>query len=220
MIIPDIATNVLSHVVNNQFPSLLGKESSTEIYNWVFIITGIGAILAFIWSISKKIAKFIKNKYLYLEDSLEKIDTISKEFLPNHGSSLKDQINKIQWELARNTELTEKISTRQKWIFDNRETPIFESDNDGKCVWANPAYLNLIKRDLNSILGHGWKNFIAEEDRNRVIQNWDLCVKDGRDSEDTYTIVDSRGKKYKVSTVACKTGRFGYVGALKVLSEQ
>lgn len=154
-----------------------------------------------------------------LDESMAKIEAISKEFQPNHGSSLKDQINKIQLELFRNTELTEKISTRQKWIFDSEDMPIFESDNEGKCVWVNIAYLKLVNRDMQSLLGHGWKNVIAESERARVVANWEDCVKDGRDSEDTYHIVDSEGKVIKVFTAACKTGKFGYVGAIKIVKE-
>jgi PAS domain-containing protein len=168
----------------------------------------------------KKFSLFIKEKYLYLEGSIGKINEISKEFAPNHGSSLKDTLNKIQCELARNTELTEKISTRQKWIFDNREMPIFEADEQGHCVWVNIAYMNLVKRDMNFLLGHGWKNVIAPEDRERVVNNWNLCVNDGRDSEDTYSMVDASGKKIRVFTTACKTGKFGYVGAIKILDKE
>lgn len=177
-----------------------------------------GTAVAVGWKFLKKFLVFLKVKYLYLEGSMDKINEISKEFAPNHGSSLKDVLNKMQAELVKNTELTEKIATRQKWIFDNREMPIFESDEEGRCVWVNVAYMNLVNRDMSFLLGHGWKNVIAPEDRERVIQNWESCVKDGRDSEDTYSVVDSKGVKTKVFTAACKTGKFGYVGAMKIVN--
>ena len=194
------------------------EKNSTLIYYIVTIATGVVTIGGLLWKAFKKVIEVIKNKYLFLEDSISKINEISKEFSPNHGSSIKDILSKMQTELVKNTELTEKIATRQKWLFDNREMPIFESDEEGRCVWVNIAYMNLVKRDMNFLLGNGWKNVIAAEDRQRVIQNWESCVKDGRDSEDTYSIIDANGKKTKVFTAACKTGKFGYVGALKILT--
>lgn len=196
------------------------EKSSLQLYYWVTILGGTSAAIAFLWKLSKKLIKIINEKYTYLETSLGKINEISKEFAPNHGSSLKDILSKMQTELALNTELTQKIASRQRWMFDEKEMPIFESDEQGLCVWANISYLKLIKRDMNFILGHGWKNVIAQEDRERVVHNWESCVKDGRDSEDTYHIIDSSGKKIKVFTAACKTGRFGYVGAVKILSKE
>ena len=195
------------------------EKSSTQIYYWVVILTGVFTAVTFVWKWLSKFFRAIKNKYIYLEQSLDKIEIISKEFQPNHGSSLKDHLNKISTELTKNTELTEKIATRQKWIFDNREMPIFEADNEGRCVWVNAAYLTLVGKDMSLITGHGWKNVIAPEDRDRVVHNWELCVKDGRDSEDTYHIIDAKGKRIKVFTAACKTGKFGYVGAVKVIGE-
>ena len=183
----------------------------------IAVLSAVGSALWFVWKLIVRAIKAIKGRYQYLETSIGKINEISKEFLPNHGSSLKDLLTKMQAELVKNTELTEKILTRQKWIFDNREMPIFEADEQGHCVWVNVAYVNLVKRDMNFLLGHGWKNVIAPEDRERVIQNWESCVKDGRDSEDTYSVVDANGVKTKVFTAACKTGKFGYVGAMKIL---
>lgn len=195
-------------------------KSSTFWYYIATIVSAAVTIVGIIWKFAHKLFKRVKEKYIYLETSLDKIQVISKEFLPNHGSSLKDILNRMQSELVRNTEITEKIATRQKWIFDNRETPIFESDEEGKCVWVNIAYLDLVKRDMKFLLGNGWKNIIAQEDRDRVIHNWESCVKDGRDSEDTYHILDASGNRIKVFTAACKTGKYGYVGAMKILKDE
>lgn len=190
-----------------------------EKWSYIAIIAPVACAIAVgFWKIIRKVAKIISDKYLFLESTISKINEISKEFAPNHGSSLRDSITRIQNDLAKNTELTEKISTRQKWLFDNREMPIFESDEQGLCVWVNVAYMNIVKRDMNFLLGHGWKNAIAPEDRERVVESWNSCVKDGRDSEDTYSLIDSHGERTKVFTAACKTGKFGYVGAIKILN--
>jgi hypothetical protein len=199
------------------------KNSNFIYYSISAVIAGItfaGLIYKGIFSLFKK----IKSKYNHLEDIHEKVEKIFEELTPNHGSSIKDKINsldkrmnKIDENLVKNNDLTEKIFYRQRWILDNQEAAVFESDAYGKCIWANVHYLKLIKRNMDFVLGNGWKNIIAPEDRERVTKNWEICVDDGIDSEDTYSIVDSEGKYYKVFCSATKTDNNGYIGSLKIL---
>lgn len=181
------------------------------------VVTVLIALIGMIWKLFKKLSIKTKEKFQYVESSLKKIEAISKEFYPNHGSSLKDDIIQIRVALEANTQLTQKISTRQRWELNNQQGPIFESDASGLCVWANASYLALIKRDLPFILGNGWKNVIAPEDRDRVVHAWEQCIKDGIDSEDQYLIVNSEGNKIKVHSIACRMGTSGYIGTMKII---
>ena len=108
---------------------------------------------------------------------------------------------------------------RQRWMLDNSEPAVFETDNNGKVVWVNAKYIKLVKRELPFLLGHGWKNILTPEDRDRVIHNWEQCVADNRDSEDIFTIIDSKGNRMKVFSAACKTEKYGYIGAMEVINE-
>lgn len=190
------------------------------------IIAGLG-LLGILYRIFKKIFTFIKEKYSQIESAHEKIEKIFKEITPNHGTSIKDKINSfdkrmgtIDENLKRNNQLTEKMFSRQRWILDQTTGPVFEADEEGKCIWANSYYLKLLQRNLDSIIGHGWKNAIAPEERERVIENWETCIKEGRDAEDTFTIVTDSGKRLKVFCIAHKTENNGYMGSLKVLDEK
>jgi hypothetical protein len=73
---------------------------------------------------------------------------------------------------------------------------------------------------MGFILGNGWKNIIHPEDRERVVRNWELCVKDGIDAEDTYRIIDIEGRVYRVFCSAAKTEGNGYIGSIKVLDNE
>ena len=100
--------------------------------------------------------KFLKISYVFLKKQYEritslhnKVDVIFKEVTPNGGSSIKDKINSLSQQMTENTQMTEKIFHRQRWILDNRDEPIFESSEDGKCIWVNSSYMKLLKRDNN-----------------------------------------------------------------------
>lgn len=193
------------------------EKNSNTIYYIFAIIGGIVAFFKFFLKFFKNIYNKISTKYKYLEDSLLKIEQISKELSPNSGSSIKDSINEMRKSLTKNTELTEQILYRQRWLLDNQKTAIFESDKDGLCVWVNSYYLELVKREAHFLLGNGWINVISEEDRARVQTNWNRSVMNNIDYEDTYYINDSKGKKIKVFCSACKTDNSGYIGALEIL---
>lgn len=199
----------------------------SNLYYFISAIIASLGLLGILYRIFNKIYLFAKAKYLQIESAHKKIEEIFKEITPNHGGSIKDKINSfdkrinvIDENLKRNNQLTEKMFSRQRWILDQTAGPVFESDEDGKCIWANSYYLKLLNRNLDSVVGHGWKNAIAPEDRERVIDNWETCIKEGRDAEDTFTIITEDGRKLKVFCIAHKTENNGYMGSLKILSEK
>jgi len=201
----------------------LFKNSNLVYYSISAIVAGLG-LLSIIWKGLSLVFKNLQQKYNHLEEIHGKVEKIFSELTPNHGSSIKDKIdsldgrmNKIDENLVKNNDLTEKIFYRQRWILDNQDAAVFESDIHGKCIWANVHYLRLIKRNMEFVLGNGWKNIIAQEDRDRVIKNWEMCVQNGINSEDTFTMVDSEGKTHKVFCSATKTDDSGYIGSLKIL---
>jgi len=193
-------------------------SSAEPVYYIVGIITAAVTFIPLVFHKFMKLIRAIKSKFLYYEEMQSKIEKIFLEVTPNHGTSIKDKINKSFEQLAKNTELTEKIFYRQRWMLDNQDVAIFESDAEGKCVWANTAYLALVKRDLAFVLGDGWKNIVESNDRERVIHNWIASVKDGINAEDTYNIVDGEGKIIKVFCAACKTEKTGYIASIRLIN--
>lgn len=199
-------------------------DNSNKIYYIISILTAIIAFFSFLFNFLKKIIVKIKERIARIEEIHSKVEKIFEEITPNHGSSIKDKINsldqrmnKVDENLIINNKLTEKIFYRQRWILDNQSAAVFESDISGKCIWANVHYLKLVQRDLAFVLGNGWKNIIHPDDRERVIHNWDLCVQDGINVEDTYRVIDVEGKVYKVFCSATKTEGNGYIGSIKIL---
>tara|TARA_R110000868_G_scaffold29093_1_gene108344 strand:- start:94 stop:690 length:597 start_codon:yes stop_codon:yes gene_type:complete len=187
-------------------------------YEKIQYLLALFALLGLLWKLSIFCFKYIKKEYESKREDRKKLDTIFSELTPNHGSSLKDKVNKLEVAIGRNNELTEKIFSRQRWIMDRQDTPIFESDEKGLCYWVNDKYCKVLKRDSSYFMGNGWKNIIHPEDRERVVDHWENCIRDGIDSENHFRILDSEGKEINVKCAATKTENNGYIGSLYILS--
>lgn len=163
------------------------------------------------------IYKFCSDKLKQITEDRSKLNKIFEEMTPNHGSSLKDKINKLEKSIEKNTELTEKIFYRQRWIMEHQDLPIFESDNDGLCSWVNERYARLFGKSSSNFLGNSWKNIIHPDDRERVELHWGESVRDKIDAEDTFRAL-SNDKIIKIRIIANKI-ESGYIGSVQVLED-
>lgn len=74
---------------------------------------------------------------------------------------------------------------------------------DGKFLWTNEHLQELMGLDSQDMLGFGWLQAIAPEDRKRVHEEWMYAVKEGIEYNCKYTIVNHRTNKLiQVSTTA------------------
>lgn len=159
---------------------------------WIWLIVKIGAIATAAGAIYKYIWCPLKlNVIDKLTSFYEKVDYITKELKPNGGNSLRDQVNYIK-------RTVEKIDQRQLNFFHFDPDGIIETDSRGNLVWANRAYLDLVKRHPEEVQLQGWRNVIAEADRERIIREWTSAVADSRDFFSTHSVVDSHGIFIKV----------------------
>jgi len=162
------------------------------------------------------IFKWLKKQYQNITTVHQQIDKIFKEITPNGGGSIKDKINLMSKEITSNTEMTEQIFHRQRWIMENRDEAIFEAQPSGELSWVNKPYTKLTGRDSTSLVGHNWKNTVFEEDRERVIQNWQSSVNDRREFEDEYRIILPAGQIITVHSSATYVCGHGYIGSIQL----
>jgi len=200
--------------------------NQSSVYFLQFIIATV-AVAGILYKSVKYFYVTIKSGYLSIKkqyDELCKINLmipkIYAELTPNHGSSVKDKIDKIKENVDENTKVTKQICLRQRWILDNREEPIFECDADGKCTWVNEKYCQLTKFSPSYLLENGWKNVIHEDDRERVLNEWNSALKDKRSSTCSYRIIDHDRVVYYVTSIATVTENMGYIGSIKVLNNE
>ena len=163
--------------------------------------------------------KFLKRQYENISKVHHQVEVIFKEITPNGGGSIKDKVNSMSKEISANTQMTEQIFHRQRWMMDHRQEAIFEAQNSGEISWVNKPYCKLSGRDSTDLLGHNWKNTILEEDRDRVVSNWDSCVKDERQFEDEYRLIVPDGRVIKVFCSANLVKGHGYLGTIQLTTE-
>ena len=70
---------------------------------------------------------------------------------------------------------------------------IFENDIAGRCLYTNPRCQEICGFTLEESLGEGWSQFIHPEDRDRVLAQWSLYTRDGRDYSDEFRFQTKEG---------------------------
>ena len=183
------------------------------------IISAISTVGIALFSVFKLVYKYYNFIHLELEERKKnsaRLEIIIQELTPNHGSSLKDKVDKIDEYTMNNQKLIQMIGDRQKWILDKQQIPIFEADQNGLCTWANDAYLEFLQCDSTDVLGHGWKSFVYQDDRERVITEWDNAVIENRNSQNVYRMVKKDGTIVNIECYATKHTNNGYSGNIKI----
>ena len=156
-------------------------------------------------SFSKKIKPYIsvKDDIAALKVDLSKI---SSEFKTNGGKSLRDQINDLQAS-------TKTILYRQRWILDNREEPIFETDEHGNFTWVNDAFARLTDRPFRDLQNNNWINCLKEESREEISESWKIAVENKRTFEHILFIVDSKNRIFSTKCIASRQEDGKYIGS-------
>lgn len=137
------------------------------------------------------------------------LNYIMAELKPNSGSSLRDAINRIENKVAT-------IDLAQKAYMDvDSPIPIFQTDFEGNLVWVNKAYLKLVSRPMNEVLGTGWELIIPQEERSRIREEWYRAIKEHRVFEYCYDLINSETEnKIRIKCKAHGTHSAGYIGFL------
>lgn len=138
-----------------------------------------------------------------LESSLGgKLDEIIKELKPNGGSSIKDQLNRLETAVS--------ISQAERLLLlDSIPQGVFTSDVNGRWIWVNDALRKTVGGSLAEFVGNNWENTISTEDRETVVREWNRAVEQHRDFNLYFhmTNLDTNAKK-KVHVIATPANNF------------
>jgi PAS domain S-box-containing protein len=159
------------------------------------LIAGVVVIWGALKATGTFIARPIKEHFQKIHKVVDKIDKIEKEFLTNGGGSLKDHISRISVGLS---EVQQGLRAQMAY----ETNPVFESDRDGNCIYANRAYLRMLGVGMEEIEGHGWKSFISPDSKHIVFEEWETAVKQHRDFKLTYKFVHADGHEICASCEA------------------
>jgi len=171
----------------------------TEIFKWIedniTAAIGMGTAIVSLLGILYRIGKFAKverDKFLAIFELHAKIDAITAQLSTNGGSSLRDAIIRIEKRQCREAEKT-------RLIIEGGEHACFEFDENGKCIYVNQPYMQLIDRiDEKEVLGMNWRHLIYEDDREAVLESWDRAIKEARIFEEHFSYQDRKGNRIPV----------------------
>lgn len=138
---------------------------------------------------------------------------IAEQFKPNHGSSLRDAVDRIEISLAH-------LRSVDRILLSMSPKAHFETDQHGLCVWANEGYQRLTGLSLQECIGNGWINSVAFQDREAVFDEWNAAIEEQRNFSAEYRY--ARGGKMvpvRCSTTICLDSRGRVTGAIGTVVE-
>jgi len=151
----------------------------------VIAIGGIATAILAIWGLWSKIIKpwfeesrksreEIARIVSHIEDMSQKLEKVSKELQPNGGGSIKDQVKQI----ANDIKI---IRVEKDATFYLSKEPSFKSDGKGHYTSVNYSLAQLIGVPESELLGLGWLNYIALEDKDRIWEEWENIIESGKE---------------------------------------
>lgn len=153
----------------------------------------------------------MKANFNALQEALPVLTEISLEFKPNHGSSLRDSINRIE-------DALHNLQTTDRLLLNKSDEAHFQTNDKGECVWVNKALCELVGSNVTDILKHGWEGFVDPTDRDSVIKEWKSCVKEKRQFNMKCNYLTLDGNQIKVhvhSLINVKNGKMtGSIGTI------
>lgn len=121
--------------------------------------------------------KVLKWGYTTVQDVQRKLDSIaelSRELVPNGGTSLRDSVNRMEGCVVA---LTSKL----RMTFELNEWDAFESDSKGNWTCCTGNFDRATGLSNAQMLGYGWVNAIHPDDRSRVMMEYEEALKQERD---------------------------------------
>lgn len=100
----------------------------------------------------------------------------------------------IATDLTEIRDMLERSAGRSRAILDTQPFPIWESDANGDCIFANRAMLDVLRVDFHGVRGRSWEARIYPADREIVYQSWYQSVENKTDFELSYRWQDTHGK--------------------------
>lgn len=130
------------------------------------------------------------------------ISDIKIQLFPNHGGSLKDQLNAIEKDV---------VMTRigQALITNSLGMGTFTTNEDGECITVGLRLCEIMGQPETEILGNNWKTHIHPEDADDVWKEWSAAIENKTNFEKVYRFIrsDKEIQLVKVTASAIKKER-------------
>jgi len=131
-----------------------------------------------------------------------KLDEIIKELKPNGGSSIKDQLNRLETAVS--------ISQAERLLLlDTINQGVWACDRKGNYSWVNDALRKAVGGSMADFVGNNWENVIYPEDRDIVTREWERAIDQERDFNLHYRLHNlTTNQPVKVHAIATPARNF------------
>lgn len=121
----------------------------------------------------------------------EALERIQEELKPNHGSSIKDVVNRIEYKISAVATKLNVVVTGLDIVSDTLNICRFAADHKGKINFVNKSMRELIGStdDFAWAFGDAWTNAVYKDDREAAIEEWQRCVNSKIEYHDTFRVV-------------------------------
>lgn len=158
-----------------------------------------------------------------VDAAIAKIDTMAAALGPNGGKSLSDLIHQTA-EAAKRTENTVSLlaaavalnDVRTAEITDLMTNLLLEFCDKGLNVRASESACRQFGYLAGELLNHGWKNLIHEDDRARMIREFEYAVRERRAFSSVGRFVSKAGVVFRIHMTA--NPRFDVDGTLLIFT--
>tara|TARA_R110000868_G_C10748122_1_gene752963 strand:+ start:106 stop:684 length:579 start_codon:yes stop_codon:yes gene_type:complete len=100
---------------------------------------------------------------------LNTVMTMGQQLKPNGGKTMFDKIGRIEGHVIRN-------ATVAKVLLQESADAVFETDENGDCVWVNETYTSMTGLSTDQASGRGWWAAVAMKDRETVTRDWEEAI--------------------------------------------
>jgi PAS domain S-box-containing protein len=177
------------------------QEWTTPAHILAALLVALATIVGFIkpiWRWTKALigdVVFLFQQRRAHEEIGAQLQAILDEVKPNDGGSLADAIRRTERKV-------DFLGARHLADLNSAQAAIVETDERGKVIWVNRAYVKLLGTSLSTVEGDGWINVIAPECRDRIEALWARTVEARRALDEDIAYINADGHTFVAHVIA------------------
>ena len=125
-----------------------------------------------------KVVRPLTNLLRRQEEAMEAIADIQNEIKTHGGKTIKDTMAAVRGTLSDIEYRLKVINQRTKAALNYADAALFETDNEGKLVWANVQFWNLDNGNSHTSLKHqyDWLSLLKDNEQKETLEQFKSCL--------------------------------------------
>ncbi len=156
-----------------------------------------------------------------------RISDVTKDEIGALANAFNNMVDKLAQESEMRKQVEKELrKSEEKYRILTEIAPviIYQTDKDGKCVYANPTWCKHTGLTLEETLGDGWLNGLHPDDKEMIFDNWNKMVKSDGEWGIEYRLLNKNGDTIWIYGIANELRNEdgdinGYVGVNSNITE-